>query len=121
MKAILDGWEARCASSGALRFVDVNLRGIGQVMFQDHPLAGLLFFIAIGWGSFAGGVPQVAIGGLVAVIAGTATAQWLRVDDADLRAGLYGFNAYLVGLALPTFMAPTTSMWLCVVLGAAVS
>ena len=88
-----------------LRFVDVNLRGIGQVMFQDNPLSGLLFFIAIGWGSFAAGMPQVAIGGVVALVAGTLTAQWLRVDAAGLAAGLYGYNAYLVGLALRTFLA----------------
>jgi len=55
LQGLLDWWEARCASSNALRFVDVNLRGIGQVMFQNHPLAGLLFFIAIGWGSLAAG------------------------------------------------------------------
>ena len=121
MKRLLNGWEQRCASSQLLRFVDVNLRGIGQVMFQDNPLSGLLFFIAIGWGSLAAGVPQVAIGGLVAVAVATLTAHWLRVDESALRAGLYGFNAYLVGLALPTFMAPSTTMWAYVVLGAAVS
>ena len=121
MKRLLNGWEQRCASSQLLRFVDVNLRGIGQVMFQDNPLSGLLFFIAIGWGSLAAGVPQVAIGGLVAVVVSTLTAHWLRVDESALRAGLYGFNAYLVGLALPTFMAPSTTMWAYVVLGAAVS
>jgi urea transporter len=117
----LAAWEALCAGSAFLRFVDVILRGIGQVMFQDNPLSGLLFFIAIGWGSAAAGVPQVAIGGLVAVVVGTLAAQWLRVDQASLRAGLYGFNAYLVGLALPTFMAPSTALWVYVVLGAAVS
>lgn len=121
MNALLQQWEARCGASSALRFVDVNLRGIGQVMFQNHPLAGLLFFIAIGWGSWAGGAPEVAIGGLVALLAGTATAYWLRVDTSDIHAGLMGFNAYLVGLALPTFMAPTAAMWCCVVLGGAVS
>jgi urea transporter len=121
MKRLLNGWEQRCASSKMLRFVDVNLRGVGQVMFQDNPLSGLLFFIAIGWGSVAAGVPQVAIGGLVAVVVSTLTAHWLRVDESALRAGLYGFNAYLVGLALPTFMAPSTTMWAYVVLGAAVS
>jgi urea transporter len=121
MKALLDSWETLCASSKLLRFVDVNLRGIGQVMFQDNPLSGLLFFIAIGWGSYAGAVPQVAIGGILALVAGTLAAQWLRVDEASLRAGLYGFNAYLVGLALPTFMAPSTAMWVYVVFGGAVS
>ncbi len=121
MKRLLDGWEGLCTSSKLLRFLDVNLRGIGQVMFQDNPLSGLLFFIAIGWGSSAAGVPQVAIGGFVAVVVATLTAYWLRVDESALRAGLYGFNAYLVGLALPTFMAPSATMWVYVVLGAAVS
>ena len=43
--------------------MDINLRGIGQVMFQDNPLTGALFLIAIAWGSYAAGVPQVAIAG----------------------------------------------------------
>jgi urea transporter len=121
MKALLAGWESLCSSSQAFRFVDLNLRGIGQVMFQNNPLTGLLFFLAVGWGSLAAGVPQVASGGLVAVVAATLTAQWLRADEAALGSGLYGYNAYLVGLALPTFLAPTPLLWIYVVLGAAVS
>jgi urea transporter len=121
MKGLLAWWEGLAAASKPLRFVDVTLRGIGQVMFQDNPLSGLLFFIAIGWGSYASGVPQVAVGGCVAVVASTLAAYWLRVDEASLKAGLYGFNAYLVGLALATFMAPSTTMWVYVVLGGAVS
>jgi len=121
MQGLLQGWERGCASSKVLRFADLNLRGIGQVMFQDNPLSGLLFFIGIGWGSFAAGMPQVAIGGLLAVVVATLTAQWLKVDEAGLRAGLYGYNAYLIGLALPTFLAPSPLLWLYVALGAAVS
>jgi urea transporter len=121
MKGLLAWWDGLCASSKFLRFVDVTLRGIGQVMFQDNPLSGLLFFVTIGWGSYAAGVPQVAVGGFVAVVASTLTAYWLRVDEDGLRAGLYGFNAYLVGLALATFMAPSTTLWVYVVLGGAVS
>ena len=121
MKGLLAWWEGLCKSSKALRFVDINLRGIGQVMFQDNPVSGLLFFVAIGWGSYAAGVPQVAIGGLVAVLAATLMAQWLRVDKAGLNSGLYGFNAYLVGLALATFMTASPQLWIYVVLGGAVS
>jgi urea transporter len=121
MKAWLAGWEALCAASKVLRFVDVSLRGVGQVMFQDNPLSGLLFFIAIGWGSYAAGVPQVAIGGFLALIASTLAAYWLRVDEASLRAGLYGFNAYLVGLSLSTFMAPSATVWAYALFGGAVS
>jgi urea transporter len=121
MNGLLARWEDSCGSSKLLRFVDRNLRGIGQVMFQDNPLSGLLFFVAIGWGSYAGGVPQVAIGGLVAVLVATLMAQWLRVDEAALNAGLYGFNAYLVGLALATFMTSTLQLWVYVVFGGAIS
>jgi len=121
MKKLLSGWEALCATSGPLRFVDVNLRGVGQVMFQDNPLSGAFFLAAIAWGSFAAGVPQVLLGGLVGVVAATLTAQWLRVDPAALRAGLYGFNGVLVGLALATFIAPGPLLWAYVILGAAVS
>ena len=46
---------------------------------------------------------------------------WLRVDAQALRDGLYGYNAVLVGLALPTFLQPTAMLWACVVLGGAVS
>lgn len=121
MQEVLLWWERCCASSRVLRFVDVNLRGIGQVMFQDNPLSGLLFFVAIGWGSWVSGMPQVAIGGVVALVAATLTAQWLRVEVAALWAGLYGYNAYLVGLALPTFLAPSPSLWGYVALGGVVS
>ena len=121
MKGLLAWWEGRCVSSKFLRFIDFNLRGIGQVMFQDNPLSGLLFFLAIGWGSFVAGMPQVAIGGLLALIAGTLTAQWLRVDASALAAGLYGYNAYLVGLAFGTFLGVSPLWWVYVALGGAVS
>jgi urea transporter len=121
MKGLLTWWEGCCASSKVLRFVDLNLRGIGQVMFMDNPLSGLLFFVAIGWGSYEAGMPQVAIGGLVAVVAATLAAQWLRVEAADLAAGLYGYNAYLVGLSLGMFLAVSPLWWVYVALGGAVS
>ncbi|HVZ51386.1 MAG TPA: urea transporter [Pseudolabrys sp.] len=101
--------------------MDVNLRGIGQVMFQDNPLTGALFLIAIAWGSYAAGVPQVAIAGVIAVVVATLTALWLRVDDESINAGLCGFNGVLVGLALATFLTTGPLLWVYVVLGAAVS
>jgi urea transporter len=121
MRGLLTRWESLCAGSSAMRFIDINLRGVGQVMFQDNPLSGALFLAAIAWGSFATGVPHVLFGGLVAVAASTLTAQWLRAEPASLRAGLYGFNGVLVGMALATFVAPGPLLWCYVVLGAAVS
>lgn len=121
MEKLLAKWERLCASSRIARFVDTNLRGSGQVMFQNNPLSGALFLAAIVWGSYAAGAPRVAIAGLIAVVVATLTAQWLRVDEVPLRSGLYGYNAVLVGLALATFLAPGALMWIYVVLGAAVS
>ena len=121
MEKVLAKWEGLCATSGALRFLDINLRGVGQVMFQNNPLSGALFLAAIAWGSYAAGAPKVAIAGVLAVVVATLTAQWLRVDRESLHSGLYGYNAILVGLALATFLAPSPLLWVYVVLGAAVS
>jgi urea transporter len=121
MENVSTRWESLCASSGVLRFLDINLRGIGQVMFQNNPLTGALFLIAIAWGSYAAGVPQVAIAGVLALVVSTLTAQWLRVDKESLYSGLYGYNGVLVGLALATFLAPSALLWVYVVLGAAIS
>lgn len=120
MEKILD-WEERRRSAGPVRFIDIVLRGIGQVMFQDNPVSGLLFFVAVAWGSYAADVPQVAIGGLLGVVVATLTAQWLRVDDGGLAAGLYGYNGFLVGIALPTFLAASPLLWTYLALGAMLS
>lgn len=114
-------WRRACEGTLPLRFVDWSLRGIGQVLFQDNALSGLLFLVAIGWGSYALDVPEVAIGGLLGVLVATLTAMWLRVDGAGLAAGLYGYNAFLLGIALPTFLAVSPLLWVFVVLGAVVS
>jgi urea transporter len=121
MNSVLQPWARACNGSAALRFVDVNLRGTGQVMFQNNPLTGLLFLIAIAWGSIATGMPQVFVGGLLGLVIATLTAMWLRVDTDALQAGLHGYNGILVGLALPTFLAPSALLWAYVMLGAAVS
>lgn len=121
MENILASWESLAASSGVVRFLDINLRSIGQVMFQDNPLTGALFLTAIAWGSYEAGVPQVAVAGVLAVIAANVTALWLHVDKKSLHSGLYGFNGVLVGLALATFLAPGPLLWVYVVLGAAIS
>ena len=121
MNGFLETWHRWCAVSSALRFVDVNLRGTGQVMFQNNPVTGALFLAAIAWGSVAGGAPEVLIGGLLGLVSATLTALWLRVDQEGLAAGLYGYNGILVGLALPTFLPPSALLWSYVVLGAGVS
>jgi len=121
MNGPMAAWSRLCAGSAVLRFVDINLRGTGQVMFQNNPFTGALFLAAIAWGSWAAGVPEVLLGGLLGLVTATLAAMWLRVDADALAAGLYGYNGILVGLALATFLAPSPLLWGYVVLGAAVS
>jgi len=121
MNAWLASWQRLCNASAVLRFIDINLRGLAQVMLQNHPLTGALFLAAIAWGALAAGAPEALFGGLLALLTATFTALWLRVDVRALRDGIYGYNAVLVGLALPTFLLPSPTLWACVVLGGAVS
>jgi urea transporter len=121
VQSLLEQWEALCSRFSALRFVDIGLRGFGQVMFQDNPLTGVLFLAAIAWGSVVAGVPHVLLAGVLGVVASTLTAIWLKADKTALMAGLYGYNGVLVGLALATFLAQGAALWIYVALGAAVS
>jgi len=80
MEALLARWEEACARSTALRFVDICLRGFGQVMLQDNPLTGFLFLLAVAWGALAAGSPYIFIGGLLGLVAATLAGFWLMAD-----------------------------------------
>lgn len=74
------------------------LRGIGQVVFQNNPVSGLIILGALFFNSWIYG----AICLLGAVVA-TLTARILDADDGLVSDGLFGFNGALVGLALVAF------------------
>src|SRR6516162_1959188 len=76
-------------------------RGIGQVFFQEHALTGALFALGIAVSS-----PLMALGAVVGTAIGTATAWILKYDKTELYAGIYGFNATLVGIATLFFFRP---------------
>lgn len=99
-----------------LGFIDVLLRGTGQVMFQNSAWTGLLFMIGIFWGSWQQHNLLVGWGALLGVTVSTATGYLLRLPDSDGRQGLWGFNGVLVGCAFPTFMGNTFWMWLALVI-----
>jgi urea transporter len=114
-------WNGLVERGGAVQFIDINLRGVGQVFFQNNPLTGLLFLAAIVWSAYAAKTPAIAVGAVVGLVVSTTTAILLRSDATSLRQGLFGFNGVLVGVAVPTFLAPVPAMWPLLVLGAAVS
>lgn len=121
MADAMKSWNDIAARNGAIGFIDICLRGAGQVIFQNNPLTGLFFLLAIIWGAIVGGQIAIAIGAILALAIATVTAILLNVDEPSLKQGLFGFNGVLVGAAVPTFLAPDPAMWLLLVVGAAVS
>jgi urea transporter len=79
-------------------FVDWNLRGIGQVVFQNNPLSGLIILLALFFNSAIYGTICI-----LGVVVATATAMLLKADKGLVRDGLFGFNGALVALALVAF------------------
>lgn len=74
-------------------------RGIGQVMFQNNALSGLLMLIGIFLNSWEMGI--LALSGN---IISTLTAYFSGYGRDDIKNGLYGFNGTLVGIAVGVFM-----------------
>jgi urea transporter len=114
-------WKSMTEASAFLKFVDINLRGAGQVMFQNNPLTGLIFLLGIAWGAFASGTVVVAVGAVVGLVVATVAAIAFKVDAVPLRSGLFGYNGILVGAALPTFLQVNATMWCVLIFAAAAS
>ncbi|UWX61095.1 urea transporter [Chryseobacterium oranimense] len=99
-----------------LPFIDNVLKGIGQIMLQENRWTGLLFLIGIFIGSWEGGVAA-----LLATAVGTFTAMKLKYDPSEINAGLYGFSAALVGVALSFIFQTTLLIWIIIILGGALA
>lgn len=91
-------WVRIYVTSPPLIFLGMCLRGIGQVYFQNSPLSGLLILI----GMFIQST-RIAVHGVIGVVSGTIFALLLGFDTGLAESGLFGYNSFLVGLALATF------------------
>lgn len=78
-----------------LLFAEANLRGMAQVYFQNNPLSGLFILI----GMFVQST-RVAVHGLIAICAGNLAGLLMGFDRSFISSGLFGYNSFLVGLAL---------------------
>lgn len=99
-----------------LNFVAAFAKGVGQVMLQENVWTGLLFLAGI----FCGSV-NMGIAAVLAVVVGTCTAKILHYDAAEVKAGLYGFSATLVGVALACMFESGLVLWISIVLGSALA
>lgn len=97
-------------------FIDNVLKGVGQIMLQENRWTGLLFIIGIFLGSWQCGVAVI-----LATAAGTFTAMKLKYDQSEINAGLYGFSAALVGVALAFIFQATPLIWVLIILGGALA
>src|SRR5687767_13977073 len=111
-----DTWARLTQTNPAVASIDALLRGVGQVMFQNNPLTGLLFLVGIAVNSLKFGGA-----GLLGLAASTLAAHLLGADRALIRAGLFGFNGILVGIALAFFFEFDLLLAVYIVLGAVVS
>lgn len=100
----------------ALTFTKSVLRGFGQIMLQSNYWTGILFLVAICYDSLWMGVAA-----LLSNIVGVLTAKILKFDKANIEAGLYGFNATLVGVALVFYFQFNIWVAVAIVIGSAVS
>lgn len=92
-------WQRTVEQMPVADFIDYNLRGVGQVVFMNNPITGLLILAGMYVAS-----PWLGVGGTIGLVVSTVTALLLGFDRGAIRAGLYGFNGVLVGAALATFL-----------------
>ena len=104
--------------------LDATFRGVGQVVFMDSPISGLLITIGLVQADAYAGFTAL-LGCFIGTLAGT----WLEPaghSSSRVKDGLYGFNGNLVGVALAVFAkhdhaggwGAVTPLLACVVLSA---
>jgi len=74
------------------------MRGIAQIMFQDHWLSGVIFVVALFLGSH-----KAALWALIGSGIGMLTAQYLDYSEQLRIMGIYGVNASLVAIVLSDY------------------
>ena len=100
----------------AVAVIDTLLRGVGQVMFQNSPITGLLFLAGICINSY-----KYSLTALLGLIVATLAAYLLGADRTLIRNGLFGFNGVLTGIALSVFLQWDWHVAVYIILGAIVS
>lgn len=96
------------------------LKGFGQVIFQEHVLSGIVFFIAIAIAS-----PTAALFGLIGAILAALLAMLFGIPLENINAGLSSYNAVLCAIVfaelkiknglwvfLSVLLAALVSLWM---------
>ena len=97
-------------------FLDNILKGIGQIMLRGKQMDRTSVSDRDFMGSW-----QCGVAVLLSTAAGTFIAMKLNYDKSEINAGLYGFSAALVGVALAFLFQTTILIWILIVLGGALA
>ncbi|WP_372874253.1 urea transporter [Pseudomonas sp.] len=100
----------------ALRGLRALLNGFSQIFLLSHAGCGLLVLLAI-----LIGAPHLLGGALLGGCSGMLTAQRRGYPQADIDAGLYGYNGILLGLLVSLKFSWSPLLPLLIVLGAGLS
>lgn len=104
----------KLASQPGLDFINATLRGIGQVIFANNPVSGLLILLAMTIQS-----PWLGLLALLGTATATATAMLLNqiplgspeANRGMIQNGIFGLNGTLVGAAMAFFGAFGNGSW----------
>ena len=99
-----------------MKLLESILRGVGQVMFQNNWISGLLFLIGIFYNSWLFCVTAIA-----GTVISTVSAQMLKYSKEDIKNGLYGFNGALTGIAVMIFFEPNLLSIAALIIGSVLS
>lgn len=91
----MQGLNDRLTGRPWLNFFNAALRGVGQVIFANNPVTGLIILIAMFIQS-----PWLGLMSLVGVVTATLTATALRLSPEMTQNGVFGLNGLLVGAAM---------------------
>ncbi len=79
-------------------FSDSVFRGIGQVMFCNSPISGIIITIGLFIGNW-----ELSLYGLLGTCISTLTAHIFGFNYNSIRAGLFGYNGCLTGMGISYF------------------
>lgn len=88
----------RLANQPLLDFFNSTLRGIGQVLFVNNPVSGLLILIAMFIQS-----PWLGTLSLLGTASANLTAHALKLDRGTIQNGIFGLNGLLIGATTAFF------------------
>ncbi|CAF2905289.1 unnamed protein product [Rotaria sp. Silwood2] len=79
-------------------FIDSYFRGVGQVIFANNPLSGLVITVGLLIGQW-----QLALYDLLGTITSTLTAYIIELDYGSIRTDLYEYNGCLTDMTIANF------------------